>query len=618
MIRLPSILVVLKRSLAVAAVVVTLAALPIVMQYLHLLDVKALQRWLEVFVGPYKVNATIVILLFFCLYVLFNHVFFALSATTVFCLAFSIVDMQKMRVLHQPLLPSDLFFYKQALFIARVYAGQALGGCMVITGISIGTYLLRHRFPRFRLPIIARLVVASILCAVIIRGSMRFDAIIDATNKRLNIVNEFWNQLSNYRKNGVLYGFLLNIKSLKIVKPPHYCKAALDRIFFYDSTTVALPEPPPAALPPDKPDVIVYMNESFWDITRISSIQPLCDPLPTFHSLEKSGRTIRLVSPTFGGNTCLAEFDILTGMPHGFLPPGSIAFNQYIWRPFPSLVRVFNENGYRTLALHAFKRWFWNRVNVYRHFGFDDFLSIESMGRIAVKGTFAGDEEFARTIVTCAAAHEEPHFIFALSMQNHGHYTYKRYDVLDCPVATGLSATADLEYNTFLQGIIDGDKSLKIIVEYVNKASKPTLLFFFGDHLPGFTHLYKESGYDRIMADNLLNAYMTTAVWHANFPLPPVKDRILAMVYFPLTVSRLAGIEIPAYYHVLEGVKQRSPLFSKGQRSGVAERIIPPMTETKEHDAALRMILYDALFGKQFADRYHHIDGPRAVAFPPD
>ncbi|MBN1577545.1 MAG: LTA synthase family protein [Chitinispirillaceae bacterium] len=604
----------LKKTLSVVAVIFILAFLPILMQYLHLLDIREVRHWVQVFTNPYKVNLAIVVLLFFCCYVLFNSVFTALSAVTVFCLTFSIVDMQKMRILHQPLLPGDLLFFKQALLIASIYFSQVLAGCAVLAAILVGTVMLRGRVPRYRLPAAARLILV-ILLGILLWGIVgNYHPVIISINKRYRIVNEFWNQLSNFRKNGVLYGFLLNIESLKIAKPPQYGKAAIDRIFFVDSTTVELPRPPSAAASTASlPDVIVYMNESFWDITKITSVKLPRDPIPVFRRIGKRSLSTRLVSPVFGGNTCIAEFELLTGMSHGYFPPGAIAYNQFIQHPVPSLVRVFKENGYRTIAIHSFKKWFWNRHNVYRYLGFDTFLSVESMERPALKGTFVGDEELARYIVNHADSGSGPCFIFALSMQNHGHYSYKRYDSLDCPVTTGLSATADLEYNTYLQGIIDADKSLKIIVDYIKKTSKPTLLVFFGDHLPGFTHVYRETGYEQRMNEDTISRYTTTAVWFANFPLKKTGDKTISMVYLPLLLSRQAGIAVPPYYRLLDGIGSAYPIFTGEKRIDAAGRAVEPTALTKAQDDACRMLVYDALLGKGYAERYHRVAREKAV-----
>lgn len=599
----------LKKILPLTVVFLILALLPVLMQYLHLLDVKETLHWIKIFKGPYRVNAAIIVFLFLCCYVLFNSIFPALSTVVIFCLTFCVVDMQKMRILHQPLLPADLLFVRQALLVTGIYARQALAGFIIPAVLAIGTFLMRKKLPRYRLALLPRVAVAALLGAALYLCITRFHTLVPLINKRQKIVNEFWDQLSNFRKNGLLYGFLLNIQSLRVHKPSEYGREAVERIFFFDSVTVTLPAAS-AIIPAPKanPDVIVYVNESFWDIGHIASVKLPRDPIPVFHSKGKNFRRTRLISPVFGGNTCIAEFEILTGMSHGFFPPGSIAYNQFIRRPVPSLAKVFKENGYRTIAIHSFKKWFWNRFNVYRHLGFDDFISVESMEQPEIKGTYVADEELARYIVKYSAADTAPRFIFALSMQNHGPYTYERYPVLDKPIKTGLSPSADREYNTFLQGIIDADKSLKIIIDYVKKSHKPILLLFFGDHLPGFIHVFKETEYEQMMNRNTLCRYTTTALWYANFPLPQQSDTVISMVYLPLLIARYARIAIPPYYRFLDNIRSEYPIFTGDKRiDPLTGRAITPTPHSRMQDRACSILIYDALFGKGFAEQYHHV-----------
>jgi len=605
---------VLKKTAPWFAIAVILAALPLIMQYLHTKECAAVFHWLRIFRGPYIVNAGIVTLLFLCFYAILNSTFHALSAVTLLCLTISIVDMQKMRILHQPLLPGDLLFFRQALLIAGIYAGQVAAGCALLAVIITGTILLRRKVPHMRLPPFYRVILAVILTATVAGILCNHRTVIRTINRRFGIVNEFWNQLSNFRNNGVAYGFIMNIGSLNVTKPPHYDKKAVDGIFGSGRTADTSFDTTVSGTAIDNrplPDVIIYMNESFWDITDIKTIKPPRDPIPTFHRIgkKKNRQTLtKLVSPVFGGNTCIAEFEILTGMSHGFFPEGAIAYNQFIQRPIPSIVRVFRENGYRATAIHSFKKWFWNRVNVYRHLGFDSFISVESMDKPAIKGAYVSDEELAAQIINRIDADEKPQFIFALSMQNHGHYGYKRYDSLECPVETGLGSVADREYNTYFQGLMDADKSLRMITRYIDTTSRPSLLFFFGDHKPGFTDVYRETGYDTVMLTDTLCRYTVSGVWYSNFPLKPLEDTIVSMIYLPLLIAGRSGISLPRYYtDFLDSLRIRYPVFTGKNRTDRRSATFSQRRQIDTAQAMFRMVVYDALLGKNYSAPYHRI-----------
>jgi phosphoglycerol transferase MdoB-like AlkP superfamily enzyme len=515
-----------------------------------------------------------------------------------------------MRILNQPFLPGDLLFMRQALTIAKLYMVPVLGVILLMAIVLFLLLRIKKHVYHFPLPPIVRIAVSVV---VLIAGGViihNFQDYINKLNTRYSLTNEFWNQLGNYHKNGAIYTFAMNVTSLKIEKPRTYSRENVESIFNH------LPECKKSQKPKlnqkqqqkqQQPDVIVVLSESFWDITKITPVNISRDPLKNFHAIGKKNQTTKLLSPSFGGNTCNAEFEVLTGMPHSYFPPGVIAYNQSITHPVPSLVRVFKENGYRTTGVHTFKQWFWNRTNVYRHFGFDTFISQENMTNPRYKGFYISDQELASQIITTASVNGQPDFIFAISMQNHGPYDLKRYDTLDCPLSTQLSVDADRELNNYVQGLIDADKSLKMITRYIDTTKTPTLLLFFGDHLPGFNRLYDETGFKEKTVTDMVWSHTTSSVWYANYPLKTLPDSMISMLFLPLFITQLAGVKTPAYYQFLEELRQTQPLFclSGGEMATAIEDTSLNKDTLSEYS---RLCVYDVLFGKQYASRYYQVN----------
>ncbi|MBN1759034.1 MAG: LTA synthase family protein [Chitinispirillaceae bacterium] len=587
------------RLILFCCIIISVLLLPIAMQYLHLLNFREVGTWVHVFFGPYLINTMIVTVLLLLFYFVFNSLSYGCVALIVFCGLFSIADMQKMRILHQPLLPGDLIFFKQALLVTRMYTSGIVIALVLLAVTATELALLRRHLPHVRLPWRARLLAGTVLTGSLLCIAANLRPVIRQCNRHYRIVDEFWSQISNYRKNGTLYAFLMNIETLRVNRPHDYSRQAVDAVL----APYALPPEPGSPPPAIHPDVIIYMNESFWDLTRITSVHPPCDPIPHFHSLIRRSRSLTLYSPVFGGNTCDAEFELFTGMSSRFFPSGVRAYNQFIQRPIPSLVRLFKNNGYRTTAVHTFKRWFWNRGNVYRHLGFDTFISMEDMKDPELKGKYISDAELSRQIISRLQSGDAPQFIFALSMQNHGPYDEHRYDTLDCPVTTGLSAPADREYNTYLQGITDADRSLEQLTRYIRKASRPTVLFFFGDHLPGFSSVYQETGYGKQVRDAHQWAFATRGVWYANFRLPREQDTAISMMFLPPAIARMADLPVPPYYHFLDTLRTRQPTFIRRvEHSAVSSAV----TETSPE----WLLIYDVLFGKEYSLQYFRVPEP--------
>lgn len=572
--------------------------LPMAMYYLHMRNFTELATWLDVFKNAYYVNLILIFVLFLIFYALTNSAFYSLIILTAVTMLFSISDMQKMRILHQPLLPGDFLFFKQALFVAKMYAVPAALGLLALAGICIGLFLIRKKVTHFSLPLLVRTLVILVCGSSITWFSLNFSKAINRTNNHYKLVNEYWNQLSNFQKNGILYSFIMNLESLSIPRPQEYNQKRMASIFS------ALPADS-IKKPPVTPDVIIILSESFWDITQAQGVKLPCDPIPLFRKLCKKKRCTKLISPVFGGNTCNAEFEVLTGMTHGFFPPGVMAYNQFIQHPVPSLVKVFKENGYHTTAIHTFKQWFWNRVNVYRQLGFEKFLPLESIPEPITKGFYVADRQLADMIISEASASGKPDFVFAISMQNHGPYDCKRYDTLDCEIKTGLSHKADFELNSYVQGLIDADKSLKQIMRYIDTTRQPTMVVFFGDHLPGFTNYYQESGIQEQIKSNPEWSYTTTAVWYSNFKMKPLTDSIVNMFYLPLLVAKQASLDIPDYYRLLDTLKSEFPVLKNVPRDSANFSERDSLLCKRRTDCWL--CVYDALLGKSYSGKYHSL-----------
>jgi phosphoglycerol transferase MdoB-like AlkP superfamily enzyme len=590
-------------------------AIPIVMQYLHLGNWHEAITWVTAFNGSYKVNVYIVAILFGLFYALCNSAFYSFITVVGICGVFTIVDMQKMRILNQPLLPGDLLFVKQALLIARMYAREAMLGGFCLAALCVVLFLVRKKVVHFKLPLSVRGVLFTVIALFITYAALNYSNVINKVNSHFLIVNEYWNQLTNFKKNGVLYSFFMNLESLVIARPHDYNRQNITTIFSHEQEELPLPAaamspPPPLPSSIQNPDVIIYMSESFWDITQIAPKPLPRDPIPVFRSLSKKKPYTKLVSPVFGGNTCNAEFEVLTGLSHGFFPPGVMAYNQLIQHPIPSMVKVFKENGYEATAIHTFKRWFWNRVNVYRQLGFDSFISVESMENPRIKGFYVADSELVTQVIRQASLSQKPDFIFALSMQNHGPYNVKRYDSLDCHVSTGLSQPADQEFNSYLQGLIDADASLGILKHYIDTVHQPTLLVFFGDHLPGFTDYYKEAGIAERIDRDTLWAHTTKAVWYANYTLQKGMDSMINMMYMPLLITKQAGIKVPEYYRYLDRLRSEFPVLSDEMRT---KNSLSDDSLFAHRKNECKLCVYDALLGKRYSDRYHHINTDSAV-----
>jgi phosphoglycerol transferase MdoB-like AlkP superfamily enzyme len=90
-----------------------------------------------------------------------------------------------------------------------------------------------------------------------------------------------------------------------------------------------------------------------------------------------------------------------------------------------------------------------------------------------------------------------PLFIWALTMQNHTPYQTANYSEgfdqikvkSDC-----LSKAAEDKLIAYVNGINESDRQLKNLIDYLDESNEPTVLLFFGDHLPSLYEVYEDTG----------------------------------------------------------------------------------------------------------------------------
>jgi phosphoglycerol transferase MdoB-like AlkP superfamily enzyme len=232
---------------------------------------------------------------------------------------------------------------------------------------------------------------------------------------RLQVVPMMWDQKENYRSNGFILAFIFNVPMADVAAPAGLNTEALDAIPARNYGYLAGPR--------EKPDVIMLMSESFWDPTRMKNLNFSADPMPTIRA-SQSGHVF---SPEFGGMTANVEFEALTGFSNAFLPYGSIPYQQYIRHDVPSLATFFRGEGYTARALHPFSGWFWNRNEVYKDFGFEEFRTEETLPPMEKRGIFASDDSLMKEIMREGDGLDKPFFFFAVTLQGHGPYEANRY-----------------------------------------------------------------------------------------------------------------------------------------------------------------------------------------------
>jgi len=318
----------------------------------------------------------------------------------------------------------------------------------------------------------------------------------------------------------------------------------------------------------EKPNIVVIMSESYWDITKLNGIKFSKDIAENVHLYQKG----ELAPPAIGGGTANTEFEALTGLSMSFMSPGIIAYNAYLRTETPSLASIFNSNGYNTTAIHPNYGWFYNRDKVYNYFGFNTFLDVASFDlETQTKGPHISDDALVNKVLDTINSSDKPSFVFAVSMENHDPYPDK-YDTLDVTIESDtLNASQKDIVSGYAQGLYDADQSLGKLIAALSKSKKPTLLYFFGDHAPRLGSLedyYKI--YDKLGTKEKLEKekglgelkyYTTPLVTWSNYKEMRTYPSVISPSHVGYEILKDARVKYPNYFNILPQLETTFPIL---------------------------------------------------------
>ncbi|MEO8778243.1 MAG: LTA synthase family protein [Rhodanobacter sp.] len=252
------------------------------------------------------------------------------------------------------------------------------------------------------------------------------------------------------------------------------------------------------ARPDELPDIVVVQSESLFDPTIMRGYED-SDFTPNLRRLAAHGSSGKLHVPTFGGGTIRTEFEVLTGLSLRYFDNLQFPYLQMSHKSQPSLVRALEAHGYSTLALHGNDPSFWNRSTAFKAIGFERFVSKSGFPVNAPDdGKYMADSAMTDQIMTLLKDSGPPQFIFAISIEAHGPYDVEPAHTAErdaIPVPAGITGRDKLELQTYLYHARHADAELGRLVAWLAKRQRPSLVLFYGDHLPALTSSYRITGF---------------------------------------------------------------------------------------------------------------------------
>ncbi len=507
----------------------------------------------------------------------------------------------KLEFRDEPLVFADFTMIRETLGVTGDY-GMKFRPIYVLAILCFLTFLYLAAWLK-KLPVgwKIRTISAVLALALSITG---FHFLAGSTDSFLNgrYHRHRWNLRTEYKNNGFVLGFIFTIKSTIMPPPDGYgeqaVKDAAARLGYEEKPlTTTLTDD-------EKPNIIVIMDESFWDIRQITDAAFSEDPLAVWDSLaaRPDVQAGSILSPQFGGGTSNVEYEFLTGMTMRFYPMTANIYLNNIRSKTWSLAWYFKELGYQTQAVHPYLDWFWRRNEDYPLMGFDASYFDTDLTHKRHSGKFIGDTELAQEIIDRVPKDSDrPIFTFAISMENHGPHVggrYKNYDI----TVSGLGEDDLGPVMDFTQGVYDAQKMLQTLIEHYEDSERPTCIMMFGDHAPTISNrntLYIDD--TRTKADRLAIRKCPLMLWTNTGKLPEKFSTISTFMLAPELLSA-AGLPLTGYQEVLRELKTSTtcgfnPFYTLDTKGN-------PMKENKSFVQKindLQLLQYDATYGKHYA-----------------
>ena len=368
-----------------------------------------------------------------------------------------------------------------------------------------------------------------------------------------------------------------------------------------------------------RPNVVLIVSESFFDVTRLPGVTFREDPIPTFRALREAYGGGTFLSGAYAGGTGNVEMELFTGIPSAF--PGAAESltslsGEDAYERAPSLVKTFAGQGYQIVMVHSYNDSLYNRARNMPAIGFDTVLYDRDF---TVEKTYAGgylsDSTLARQLIAAFEAKEEgPIFLYGLSMENHQPYFSGKFDApsgvdYDAPALTGEALGA---FDALVHGLRDADAALGELVDYFSNCEEPVLLIFLGDHLPGLSLEGGGSIYARLGAvdssdtgdwdaETMERMHRTDYLVWNNYGAEPAAPETVSVTGLGVQILDWAGLWKPLWFTWVEEAMEemllyRERLFVASDGSAWEE----PPEEYAPLVATYRALVYDMLYGEGY------------------
>ncbi len=436
-------------------------------------------------------GTVLIMTIFWILRGLTGRYWVALMPTLIFEIVWAIANVVKVNARNEPIIPADIYEVRSiSNLLGMVNPMIVIAGLAGVVVLVILTVLLEkktaHQHVAFPLRL-AQLIGSALLLWSFGSYNHTPSAAQNLTTN-FGITTKIFNQLWAAQENGPYVQFIQNLDVTAMAKPRGYSEATMRKLY-QKYSRIAAQMNKTRTNDISKTTVIFNLSESFSDPTRVPNLSLSGDPIPNVRNIKKNTTSGLMMSYGYGGGTANMEWETLTGMSLGDLDTTlSTPYTQLVsgQKNSADVSKWFNYSS----AIHPFNGSEYNRVGVYKKFGFNKFIYDGSKYPIKHRKTlgnssYLSDQTAYANLEDQLNAHKSGQFINLITMQNHMPYSPNLYTKHDFKASGSAFTTNTLResFESYAQGIHYTDDAVAAFKKKIDAMNRPIIWVFYGDHL---------------------------------------------------------------------------------------------------------------------------------------
>lgn len=538
-----------------------------------------------------------IFLLFLCSFA--GSLLFGSLAYTIIIGILGFADAQKMFYRTEPIYPDDLKMITE-FDLLKEMIGTGPFTLIVVIGL-IGCILVIWALYKSRLLSRSKqilrgsVLLVSVLLLLYISNFNNPNNLFRKAYERTAVWIPY-SQTMNYYNNGLIGGFLYNLKVEAMEEPQNYSKETIESITkkYSEEAKAATSESE------EQPNIIFIMSESFSNPLALEGVDSDKDPLSNYHAIADQTYSGQMLSPNYGGGTANIEFEALTSFSMALL-------NSQLTTPytmlvpkineFPSIVSLLNKQKYQTTAIHPYNTSMYKRKDVYSVFGFDQFISENTMSYTdkLENNPYISDESAYKEVLDVLKDDTTPQFVHLVTMQTHLPYGGKYQSDYRSNVQEN-----NQSIDNYMQDIAYSSEALQSFISSLNQLDRRTLVVFWGDHLPSiYSDEIKENNDEVAMHLTEFLMYDT----ENQLTMKETHDAVISPFYFAPNLFKQSNLSTTGFYQLLNTLETELPAFEKGfdYKDGQWSKTVSLNKAQEEVYEAYQLIQYDIVAGKQYS-----------------